>query len=358
MMNKPVISIIIPVYNTAQYLSECIESVCAQTLRDLDIILIDDGSTDASGKICDQYAVNDARIRVFHTENQGHYLVRGMAVEKAREAGSEYIGFVDSDDWIEPGMYEAMLRKARSEDADVVECGYSVDFPNQSWQWIPEPGTFGQTEALYRLFRTDNGHDYFWNKLWKTQCFDNFVFPDARAYMDGCITYQIYSGQKTFVNLAEPFYHYQQITGSIVHSHDVRLLNQWRVNKDKYDYIENRMKEMLPQEQWKEILGKQLYKCVYAIGRNWTWWNGHSPNERKENKHYLQEMAEFLKTHSAFFGDPSWPISLRCSACLGRFPNKLSTSIAWAMNQRAQKRNDISYFVPSEIKEKEKTARS
>ncbi|QUA54395.1 glycosyltransferase family 2 protein [Aristaeella lactis] len=350
MMNHPDISVIIPVYNTAQYLPECIESVRGQTMRNLEIILIDDGSTDASGIICDQYAAKDDRIRVFHTENQGHYLARGLAVEKAREAGSKYIGFVDSDDWIEPGMYEEMLKSARSADADVVECGYSMDFPDQSWQWLPEEGTFGRAEALYRLFRTDSGHDYFWNKLWKAQCFENFDFPDARAYMDACITYRIYAGQKTFVNLAKPLYHYQQITGSIVHSHDIRLLNQWRVNKDKYDFIENRMKEMLPAEQWTEIREKQLYKCVYAIGRNWTWWDGHSSKEKQENKHVLKEMSAFLKTHTALFGNPSWPVSLRSTAFLGRYPNRLSTKMAGAMNKRAQKRNRLVFFKPAATK--------
>ena len=92
MMNHPDICIIIPVCNTEKLLPACIESICGQTLRNLDIILIDDGSTDGSGEICDRYAAKDDRIRVFHTKNQGHYLARGLAVEKARERGSEYIG--------------------------------------------------------------------------------------------------------------------------------------------------------------------------------------------------------------------------------------------------------------------------
>ncbi len=344
MMNHPEISVIIPVCNTEKLLPACIESICGQTLRNLDIILIDDGSTDGSGEICDRYAAKDDRIRVFHTKNQGHYLARGLAVEKARERGGEYIGFVDSDDWIEPGMYEAMLEKARVTDADVIECGYSIDYPDHHTEWTPEAGTFGQAEALCRLLGSDNAHDFFWNKLWKTGCFDNFEFPDARAYMDACITYRLYLEQNTFVNVPEAFYHYQQTTRSIIHSHDIRLLNQWRANKDKFDFVNGRMREMLPPEQWKAIRKKQLVKCVYAIGRNWTWWNGHTAKEKKENRHCLKEMAAFLRTHTAFFGEASWPTSLRCTACLGKFPNRLSTSVAWMMNQRAQKRNNTNYF--------------
>ena len=344
MMNHPDICIIIPVCNTEKLLPACIESICGQTLRNLDIILIDDGSTDGSGEICDRYAAKDDRIRVFHTKNQGHYLARGLAVEKARERGSEYIGFVDSDDWIEPGMYEAMLEKARETDADVIECGYSIDYPDHHTEWTPEAGTYGQTEALCQLLGSDNAHDFFWNKLWKTGCFDNFEFPDARAYMDACITYRLYLEQNTFVNVPEAFYHYQQTTRSIIHSHDIRLLNQWRANKDKFDFVNGRMREMLPPEQWKAIREKQLVKCVYAIGRNWTWWNGHTAKEKKENRHCLKEMAAFLRTHTAFFGETTWPTSLRCTACLGKFPNRLSTSVAWMMNQRAQKRNNTNYF--------------
>jgi flavodoxin len=89
---------------------------------------------------------------------------------------------------------------------------------------------------------------------------------------------------------------------------------------------------------------KQVAKCVYAIGRNWAWWNDHSPEEKKKNRHYLKEMSEFLKANTAFFGDPSWHVSLRCTACLGKFPNRVSTSIAMAMNRRTQKLNNTRFF--------------
>ena len=338
------ISIIVPVYNMASYLPQCLDSIRNQTFTDLDVILMDDGSTDGSGEICDRYAAADARFRVFHTANQGHYLARGFAIRKAREQGSEYIGFVDSDDWIEPAMYEHMLREAKDVNADIAECGYSIDYPDASKKWTPEARIFGRTEALCRLFGSDNAHDFFWNKLWKISCFDHFEFPDARAYMDACITYRLYSEQNTFVNVPEAFYHYRQTTRSIIHSHDIRLINQWRVNKDKFDYIAGRMKVMLPADRWRKIRDKQLEKCVYAIGRNWAWWQKHTKAEKRENRHYLKEMSAFLHEETSIFGNPSWPASLRCTAFLGRFPNRLSTMIGWIINQQAQKRNRTQYF--------------
>ncbi len=100
------ISVIVPVYNTGKYLPKCIDSILAQTYRDLELILVDDGSADDSGKICDDYAAKDRRVRVFHKENGGSSSARNLGITKAR---GEYIGFIDSDDFIEPDMYECLL---------------------------------------------------------------------------------------------------------------------------------------------------------------------------------------------------------------------------------------------------------
>ncbi|MBO7397990.1 MAG: glycosyltransferase family 2 protein, partial [Clostridia bacterium] len=96
------ISVIVPVYKTEEYLNQCVESILNQTYKDLEILLIDDGSPDRCGELCDDFAERDNRIRVFHTENRGVAAARNFGI---REAKGEYIGFVDSDDWIEPDMY-------------------------------------------------------------------------------------------------------------------------------------------------------------------------------------------------------------------------------------------------------------
>lgn len=110
------ISIIVPVYNVEKYIKTCIESIINQTYKDLEIILVDDGSTDSSGEICDQYAKRDTRIDVIHKENEG--LVNARKTGLAAASG-EYIGFVDSDDWVEPDMYETLLEDCMENDADV-----------------------------------------------------------------------------------------------------------------------------------------------------------------------------------------------------------------------------------------------
>lgn len=115
----PCISIIIPVYNTEQYLHRCIDSVLSQTFEDFEVLLADDGSTDASGAICDEYAAKDSRIRVFHKENGGVGSARDLGLDNAI---GEYVTFADSDDWIESTMFEEMYGKLVAEQADFVYC--------------------------------------------------------------------------------------------------------------------------------------------------------------------------------------------------------------------------------------------
>jgi glycosyltransferase involved in cell wall biosynthesis len=119
------ISVIIPIYNVEPYLRECIDSIRNQTYQDLDIILINDGSQDKCGEICEDYAKKDTRIRVFHTGNKGLSAARNLGL---REAVGEYIGFVDSDDWIEPDMYEILLRRIEETGTSISTCGVWTEF--------------------------------------------------------------------------------------------------------------------------------------------------------------------------------------------------------------------------------------
>ncbi|MEG0087047.1 MAG: glycosyltransferase, partial [Niameybacter sp.] len=118
---QPTLSIIVPVYNVEKYLPKCIESILAQSFTDFEVILIDDGATDKSGEICEEYANKDTRIKIIHKENGGLSSARNAGIELSN---GNYIGFVDSDDFIHPQMYEILLREARSSNSDVVICRY------------------------------------------------------------------------------------------------------------------------------------------------------------------------------------------------------------------------------------------
>lgn len=123
-MEKHKISIIVPIYNVEDYLEHCIESICAQTYQNLEIILVDDGSMDHSGQICDHYAALDPRIAVIHQKNQGLVRARKAGLQQAQ---GEYIGFVDGDDYLEPGMYTALMEILLKENVDFVHSGYFID---------------------------------------------------------------------------------------------------------------------------------------------------------------------------------------------------------------------------------------
>lgn len=160
------ISIIIPVYNVAEYLSQCLETVCGQTYKNLEIILIDDGSTDGSGRICDEWGKKDNRIRVVHKENGG---VSSARNEGLRIATGEYIGFVDSDDWIEVEMYEKLIEGIGSSDA--VSCGY-MDYPYGDENAPVPKGTkalppCSYPDAIIALFERNGYFTTLWSKLFR-----------------------------------------------------------------------------------------------------------------------------------------------------------------------------------------------
>lgn len=119
----PSLSIVIPTYNVEKYLVKCVKSVCNQTLEDIEIIVVDDGSTDSSGRIADELTYTDSRIKVIHQVNSGLGPARNTGIDTAT---GDYVGFVDSDDWVEPDMFEGLLAEAKRHDADVCACGFKT----------------------------------------------------------------------------------------------------------------------------------------------------------------------------------------------------------------------------------------
>lgn len=148
MDNDIKISIIVPIYNTGIYLNKCIESLLNQTLRDIEIILVDDGSIDESGNICDRYAQNDHRVKVIHKKNEGVSIARNIGIKKAK---GEYIGFIDSDDWIKLNMYENLYNYAKNEKADIVFCDVTTVYDDKK----NEPDTFTNLNKSQSLNKKD-----------------------------------------------------------------------------------------------------------------------------------------------------------------------------------------------------------
>lgn len=210
------LSVIIPVYNVEQYLERCVLSVVYQTYTNIEILLVDDGSTDASGKICDSLGKKYKNVVVLHKENGGLSDARNAGLKAAT---GDYITFLDSDDYIHPRMYEILLSQLIDSNADIVECeltkvySYLPPFPkiNSVRSIIMSP-----EEAIL------SGYDwkYFtavvWNKIYKRHLLQEKYFPIGVFHEDEFWTHEILYSASTLVHICEPLHYYQQRTGSIM----------------------------------------------------------------------------------------------------------------------------------------------
>lgn len=218
MICGPLISIIVPVYNVEPYLRKCLDSIVNQSYKNLDIIIIDDGSTDGGGGICDEYKANDGRIRVVHQKNSGLSAARNVGLDIAR---GEYVQFVDSDDWIEDTTCETILSIAIEKKADIVCFGYNELFPSgvvKNWS-VDSSGEIEKVEILREL-ATETGsiRDYVWNKLFAKRLFDDIRFPIGRCYEDMDVSYRLFHQAENIYVTNTILYHYYRRKGSLAHN--------------------------------------------------------------------------------------------------------------------------------------------
>ena len=197
------ISVIIPVFNVEEYLKKCIESVISQTYPELEIILVDDGSTDKSGQICDEYAKKEHRIKVIHKENEGQGVARNYALDLGK---GDYIAFVDSDDYIEPDMFEVMLNAISSGDYDIAICG--VKFRSYATGRIrsvsrTDKVLSGDADLLIERYLTGKCFSVMWNKLYKAELFKKLRFPNIRSREDSYVLPELLGSSKGFIEIPD-----------------------------------------------------------------------------------------------------------------------------------------------------------
>ena len=180
------ISVIMPVYNVAAYLPQSIESVLNQDHRELELILIDDGSTDDSGAICDAYARKDSRIRVIHQKNGGAAAAKNAGL---RIAEGTYLSFVDSDDYLEPNVFGYMVKVLQEQNADTVQFSFRDVYRSHSEDQLLEPCVLNEKEFLVR-FTKDWSCSLLWNKLYKRSLFEGIFFEEGHKIDDEYFTYQ------------------------------------------------------------------------------------------------------------------------------------------------------------------------
>lgn len=234
--SQNLVSVIVPIYKVEQYLDDCVNSIVNQTYCNLEIILVDDGSPDNCGKICDQWAKQDNRIKVIHKENGGLSDARNAGLDIAT---GDFIAFVDSDDWIELDMYEVMLEAILDTNATMCACGIYDSYEDRTVEHkcIPCEGT--ANEILPLIYQDTIFPVAAWNKLYRRILWSDFRYPVGKICEDAFTTYLLVDRSEKIVQISKPLYHYRIRANSIMTSkfRPARMDEEeaWRCN---YQYLE------------------------------------------------------------------------------------------------------------------------
>ena len=199
------ISVIVPVYRAESFIHRCVDSILTQTFTDFELLLVDDGSPDSCGRICDEYAAMDQRVRVFHQTNQGQAAARNHALDWVfTNSDSRYIGFVDSDDWVHPRYLELLLAGIQHYDVNICQCGYFETDRN-----VPAPKVDG---SIIRIAPEEQYLQYYssclWDKLFARSCWTEMRFPEGQIYEDTAIWYKMLFKEEQLAYVDSALYYY------------------------------------------------------------------------------------------------------------------------------------------------------
>lgn len=284
-MKKELVSVIVPVYKVEEYLKECVDSIINQTYKNIEIILIDDGSPDNCGKICDEYVKKDSRIKVIHKENGGLSSARNAGLDVAK---GEYIAFVDSDDWLMPTYVYDMLKIAMKYNKEIVQCGHAknVDdlYLKKELSKDKELSFFEKNEAIYNLNVKNHGeYIVVWNKLYRKELFENIRFPVNRINEDTFVTYKLFwncKGEIAFTR--KKLYYYRQREGSIMNN---------KFNIRRYDALDGYQEQF---EFFLKLKKKKLIDasiCIYQMIIKDFWYRTNVADIENKNK-YLNQLLK------------------------------------------------------------------
>lgn len=276
MNKKDLISVIVPVYNVQEYLKICLDSILKQTYKDLEIILVDDGSTDSSGTICDEYKKKDNRIKVIHQKNGGLSSARNTGIKIAT---GKYIAFIDSDDYIEKDMYKRAIETMKQEHAQIFICG--------RYYLYKDVKEIKQKENIYIIMNNIqaldkmNMFEYYdvaaWDKVYERNLFDGIEFPEGKLCEDWYTIYKVLDKADKIVYDSTPLYVYRQRPNSITHSDNKKInYNSIYASKEVLKFIESK---------YPSITLNALTKYVFAnigVYNNLLLYVKNSKKQRKE----------------------------------------------------------------------------
>lgn len=256
------VSIIVPVYNVEKYLTECVESILAQSYEKLEIILVDDGSTDGSGKICDAYEKTDSRIRVIHKENGGLSDARNRGIEESKGA---YLSFVDSDDKVHKDFVVSLI-KSMTCDSDIVQCAYAKVYESGMEISYGKSCIFvdGKDSQKYFLGKEGNPEpfDIACNKIYRKTLFRDIRYPVGRVHEDIATTYQLFYKARHIKVIPDILYYYRIRSGSITQAEGIGALVDWcEAVRERVEFYKGKKEDRL--EVW--ALKDYYYQLISCI---------------------------------------------------------------------------------------------
>lgn len=252
---KELISIVVPVYNVEYFLPKCLLSLVEQTYKRIEILVVDDGSTDSSASICDEYQDKyPDLIHVIHTENHGLSAARNVGLSNAQGA---YVGFVDSDDWVEPEMFEVLHTNLKKYDADISSCGLKYDYNEEKNALVKQFPVVKCTrqEFLHAVMTNPQVYGYVWNKLFKTSVLQKLQFDESlRSCEDLDFTVKYAARCDVGVYTQSELYHYRQRLGSMT---------------GEFEYNPRKMSILAAYEKIMPIYMKEDRNSYYILERNY-----------------------------------------------------------------------------------------
>lgn len=282
------ISVIVPIYNVEKYLQKCVDSIINQTYKNLEIILVDDGSPDNCPKMCDDYAKKDSRIKVVHKENGGLSDARNVGMEVAT---GEYISFIDSDDYISLDFYETLLQTMIDNDSDIVECSVVKFYENEKFDEYSDDQmikNFNTVDGLEELINENSFHQYVWNKLYKSNIALDIPYAVGKLNEDEFWTYQVFGKAKKVTRIYKTMYYYFQRGSSIMgNGYNIKRLDALEGKMNRQAYIEKNFPTLVTKAK------VDLYgSCIFAYQSVLKFMSG---NDKKKAGKIIKEYKNRCK---------------------------------------------------------------
>lgn len=260
---RHLVSIVVPIYNVEKYLQQCLESIINQTYKHIEILLVNDGSTDNSGKIAEEYAVIDNRIKVIHKKNGGLSSARNAGINKAK---GKYIAFIDSDDWIELEFIQVLVNSAEEYNSDIIQCGFLREYTDNKNSFggnsnKPIINVYTGKEAINDLFNKRNITVMAWNKLYNIKLFNKIRYPENLIHEDEAVIHELLYNSNKVITINTLLYHYR------IRSNSITQLSFNPAKMDIIDALENRKNYFAEKNErdFEDLTDKSYFRALLNV---------------------------------------------------------------------------------------------